>query len=274
MTRLNTGKPNLCHDVLLVSFGIAALGLAPGAALAQPTAAPTAFEVASVKLSDPNAPIGALEFPPGGRFVATNVPLRIIIQRAFDVRDFQLLGGPDWLIKELYAIQAKAPEGPVSDAQIRLMVQTLLAERFHLRVHRETKELAVYALVIGKNGPKVEAAKDSPRPGALGVGRGSITARSTTFANVATALSRLLSRPVLDETQLSGNYDFKLHYDQSSVGLPFPGPRQESDAAGQPDGAEPSIFTAVQEQLGLKLDPQKRPVEVVVIDSIARPSEN
>jgi uncharacterized protein (TIGR03435 family) len=116
--------------------------------------------------------------------------------------------------------------------------------------------------------------KDSLDQGGLGVGRGSITARSATFANVATALSRLLGRPVIDETQLPGNYEFKLHYDQSSVGLPFSGPRQESDATAQPDATEPSIFTAVQEQLGLKLESTKGPVEVLVIDHVEKPSKN
>jgi len=107
----------------------------------------------------------------------------------------------------------------------------------------------VYVLAVGKNGPKIQTVKDGVVPGGLGVGRGSITPKGATVANVAAALSRLLGRPVLDETQLSGNYDFKLHYDQSSVGLPFSGPGRESDATAQPDGTEPSIFTAVQEQL-------------------------
>jgi len=219
-----------------------------------------------VKLSDPNAPIRTSEFLPGGRFTA-NIALRFIIQRAYDVRDFQLLGGPDWL-NQRYAIQAKAPEGSFSEAQLRLMLQALLAERFQLKTHRETKEIPVYALVVGKSGSKVQAAKEE---GGIFVGRSSITAKGATFTKLVIALSRLLDRPVLDETQMAGNYDFKLHYDQGSVGLPYNAP---GVARPESDGMEPSIFTAVQEQLGLKLDPQKRPIEVLVIDSIERPSGN
>jgi len=242
---------------------------------AQTPAASLEFEVASINLVDPSEPAGGrLELLPGGRFAAANLPLRTIILRAYDVRDYQLLGAPDWLVKDRYAIQAKAPEGSFSDAQIWLMVRRLLEDRFQLKIHRETKELPVYVLVVGKSGPKIQAAKDSLVPGGLGVGRGSITARSTTFANVAIALSRLLGRPVVDETQLSGNYEFKLHYDQSSVGLPFPEPRQDSDATAQPDATEPSIFTAVQEQLGLKLESTKGPVEVLIIDRVEKPSKN
>ncbi len=231
-----------------------------------------AFEVASVKLSDPNAEFGALEFLPGGRFNATNVPLQVIILRAYNIRDFQLLGRPDSL-KERYSIQAKAPEGSFGDAQIRLMVQTLLAERFQLKSHREMKGMPVYVLVAGKNGPKIHTAKDEIdiRRAPVAVGRGSITATNTTFAMVATALSRILDRPVLDETQLTGNYDFKLHYDQSSVKLPFV---SAAVPKPEPDNMEPSIFTAVEEQLGLKLVAQKKAVEVLVIDSVERPSGN
>ena len=242
---------------------------------AQTPAASLEFEVASIKLIDPSESAGGrLELLPGGRFAATNVPLRTVILRAYDVKDYQLLGAADWLVKDRYAIQAKAPQGSVSDAQIWLMVRRLLEDRFQLKVHRETKELPVYALVVGKSGPKIQAVKDSLVQGGIGVGRGSIAARSATIANVAIALSRLLGRPVVDETQLSGNFDFKLHFDQSSVGLPFSGPRQESDASAQSDATEPSIFTAVQEQLGLKLESTKGPVEVLVIDHVEKPSKN
>jgi uncharacterized protein (TIGR03435 family) len=242
---------------------------------AQTPAASLEFEVASINLIDPSESAGGrLELLPGGRFAATNLPLRTIILRAYDVRDYQLLGAPEWLVKDRYAIQAKAPQASVSDAQMWLMVRKLLEDRFELKTHRETKELPVFVLGVAKGGPKIQLAKDSLVQSGLGVGRGSITARSTTFANLATALSRLLGRPVIDQTQLSGNYEFKLHFDRSSVGLPFSGPRPDSDATAQPDATEPSIFTAVQEQLGLKLESTKGPVEVLVIDRVEKPSKN
>ena len=268
----------VCHSTpvgrILFAVSLAGFLVSAWQAHAQTPSAFPEFEVASIKFIDPSDPGGGrLELLPGGTFVATNLPLRTIVLRAYDVRDYQLSGAPDWLVKDRYAIQAKAPQGLVTDAQIWLMVRRLLEDRFQLKIHRETKELPAYVLVVGKSGPKIQASKDSLVPAGLGVGRGSITARSVPIANVATALSRLLGRPVVDETQLSGNYDFKLHYDQSSVGLPFSGPRRESDSTPQPE-AEPSIFTAVQEQLGLKLESAKRPVEVLVIDRVEKPTAN
>jgi uncharacterized protein (TIGR03435 family) len=269
----------VCHSALIgwmrLALLLAGSLVSTSQVYAQTPATSLEFEVASIKLNDPSETVGGrLELLPGGRFATTNFPLRAVILRAYDVKDYQLLGAPDWLVKDRFSIQAKAPQGSVSDAQTWLMVRRLLEDRFQLKTHRDTKELPVYALVVGKGGPKIQAAKDSLVPSGLGVGRGSITARSATIANVAIALSRLLGRPVVDETQLSGTYDFKLHYDQSSVGLPFSVQRQESDATAQPEATEPSIFTAVQEQLGLKLESTKGPVEVLVVDHVEKPSKN
>lgn len=231
------------------------------------------FEVASVKASNLAALTGGIEFSAGGRFRAKNVMLTIIIQRAFDVRDYQLQGAPSW-IKERYEIDAKAPEGFSGEKQLRPMLQNLLAERFQMRFHHESKLLSVYVLSVDKKGSRLSDGReeDAPSPTKLFVGRGSITAKSAPLSLFVTPLSRLLRSPVLDETGLAGKYDFILHYDPGSAQMPFSSP-----AVAKPpeaESSEPSIFTALQEQLGLRMDSKKRQVDVIVIDSIQRPSPN
>lgn len=234
----------------------------------QPTG-PT-FEVASIKPSDPEARIGAITFPPG-RFSVDNVPLRTVLLRIYGLNDYQLSGGLDWL-KDRYNIQAKAPEGEFNDSQIRAMAQRLVEQRFQLKLHHESKPLPVYVLMLGKNAPKLAQSTEAPGM-SLGIGNGKITARRVKLSTLSIALSRLLGRPVIDESGLSADFDFTLHYDPASVGLPF---RDGSfgDATAAADAGEPSIFTAIQEQLGLKLEGQKRAIDMIVIDSIQRPTEN
>jgi uncharacterized protein (TIGR03435 family) len=231
--------------------------------------APATFDVASVRLSDPGEAFAAPEFLPGGRFRA-NIALRAIIERAYDIEDYQLVGDPAWEKSERYSIEAKA-DSPATDEQLRLMVQTLLGSRFGLKAHRETRDLPVYALVVGKNGPKLTAAKDATQcggHGCFGIGKGSFSAKGATIPWTAKTLNRILDRPVLDRTQLSGNYDFILHFDPSTASAPM------MAAVSTEDSSQGSIFTAIQEQIGLKLDPRKEPVEVLVIDHMERPSGN
>jgi len=152
---------------------------------------------------------------------------------------------------------------------MKRMFQGLLADRFHLKVHRETREIPVYALMVDKKGPKLAVAKDATRcncNGCFGVSLGSLTARGATMDFTAYVLSHLIDPPVLDKTGLNGHYDFKMTYDQSSLT-----PASPFMPTAPTDG--PSIFAAV-EDLGLRLEPQKSPVEMLVIDSVERPSEN
>jgi uncharacterized protein (TIGR03435 family) len=234
--------------------------------------APLSFEAASVRAVDPKAPV-----TPGGlvgiqilagRFVAQRVNLFSLLQRVYDVKSFQITGGPTWIKSELFDIQATAGAA-VTEDQMKLMAQALLAGRFQLKLHRETKEMPVYILAVAKNGPKLRAAKDDAQcngNGCFGVGNGYFTASGGTMAFTADVLTRLLDRPALDKTGLTGHYDFKLTYDQSSVKPPMMG-MQNAPTDG------PSIFAAV-EDLGLKLTPEKAPVEILVIDSVERPSSN
>jgi uncharacterized protein (TIGR03435 family) len=220
----------------------------------------------------------------------TNATLRILLTLAFDVRDFQISGGPGWIGSERYDINAKAersassesvPEDPrkmtddqrkTNQEQMRQRLQALLAERFQLAIHRETKEAPVYALVVGKNGPKLQESKEGgPR---LMMGRGQLNGQGALMEMVATVLSNQLGRPVLDKTGLKGKYDFKLEFtpDPGQAAGPFGGPGP--DAPPPPDPNGPSIFAAIQEQLGLRLDSQKGPAEMIVIDRVERASAN
>lgn len=258
------------------------------AAAGQPTAAPSGFEVASIKPVDPAAgggmQIGVL---PSGVFTAKNVTLKALIQQAYEVRDFQVSGGPGWLDTARYDIIAKGngagPSeedlGKMTDAQRNLFkeqlltrLRALLADRFQLRVHRETRELPVYALMVAKNGTRLQVATDSPGPGSgLSMRRGEggkseITGTKVSVASLVKLLSSQVGRVVLDQTGLQGTCDFKMTF------APDMGPSAGDASTPGPDG--PSLFTALQEQLGLRLEAQKGPVEVVVIDSAQRASEN
>jgi uncharacterized protein (TIGR03435 family) len=180
------------------------------------------------------------------------------------MRSFQILGAPSWLGREQFEIQAMA-ERPSSDEEIRRMLQELLADRFKLRLHRETREIPIYALVVGKKGLKLQATKDASQngDGSLWIGNGSLSARGASMALFARILSDNLDRPVLDKTGLPGHYDFDLTYDQSSAA------HTERDFT--PIG--PAIFGPLQD-LGLKIDAQKDFVEMLVIESVERPSAN
>jgi bla regulator protein BlaR1 len=259
------------------SLAAANIVLTTGIAFGQPPAAPPTFEVAAIKPSNPNTRDLGLHRT-GGMFVATGFTLQRLIAFAYDVEVFQVSGGPAWSNSERYDITAKKASDPVRRAKPdddKLRVQVLLVDRFKLVIHRESKELPVYALVFGKNGSKLQIAK--PHVGSSGVsGRGGSSGTQWTFTDAPVSLlvhnlSQRLERPVVDRTGLSAHYDFKLEWtsDQSQPVL-----ASRESAIGVPDSSGPSLFTALQEQLGLKLEAQKGPVEIIVIDRADRPSEN
>jgi uncharacterized protein (TIGR03435 family) len=251
---------------------------------------PLAFEVASIK---PDIPDGsgnfrvAIQPQPGGRLTITNANLRMLIRFAYNCDDSQIAGGPAWMDSERYDIVAKG-EGNATVDQLREMLGTLLADRFDLKFHPETKELPVYALLIGKNGPKLKPSEDQPTAsssapangprGNRGVmmTRGGVTTQlngSMSMAQLATGLATSLGRKVIDKTGLQGNYDVKLEWTpQVGEGPQVPGvPGGGGDRGASPDPSVAGIFTAIQEQLGLRLESQKGPVDTIVIDSAAKP---
>jgi uncharacterized protein (TIGR03435 family) len=283
----------------LVFFGL--LNPTPGKAQSQAQGADAdmpAFQNVSIKRADAGIPQTRAFFSPAG-FVATNVTLKMLIRDVYGVQDEQISGGPEWLNSERFNIQADLPASVVDDLrtgdlrtpnhernlpQYQLMLGSVLADRFKLVVHRESKVLPAYALVIAENGPKLQESKvgEADANGAQGpaaqarvmLGKGMLTGQSLRMADLVRMLSEQLHRPVIDKTGLTGKYDLALHWapDQSQPSGPA------ADGADSPapgtafSGA--SISTAVQEQLGLKLESQQGPVETLVIDQVEKPSED
>lgn len=297
------------------------LGLASHAAAQSPLGA--AFEVASVKPGNPDAtgPLGAMgsptippTIPPpvGGRFTASNVPLRFLVGIAYDLNDFQIVGGPDWQMSRRFDIQAKAAAPDVGMDAMLPMIKALLADRFHLKVHTELREMPIYALVIARDDRRLGAnitrstadcsnaqaqkvaetmAREGPTAlaGLLHSGRGlpctimpvptrgvagamTMRANGQSMAALAKFLTSTTGRIVRDRTGLSGLYDWELTFDravrpraapQTGNNLPIPPTLPPSDS--------PELTTALHEQLGLKLQSTRGPVEVLVIDSAALP---
>jgi uncharacterized protein (TIGR03435 family) len=233
------------------------------------------FDVASVRPNKSGVRRSGFN-PQGNRFTATNVSLFALIQWAYDMEDFRISGGPAWMKSDRFDIAAES-EGTPSIARLRLMVQPLLADRFHLQVHRQTKELPVYELSVTKGGSKLKEAKciGTPSPanpcgGTSGSSRGTLIGRAVSTQMMAHDLSGVLSRVVLDKTMLRGEYDFDLTWTPDETFARGPG---DPDApAADPNG--PSIFTALQEQLGLTLKPAKGLVDVLVIDRAEAPDGN
>jgi uncharacterized protein (TIGR03435 family) len=220
-----------------------------------------------------------------GRFTASNVSLKNLIQyEAYGIPGSRILDGPKWLDSARFDIDAKMEDSVAEHLQSldnkqrtiesRAMFQQLLADRFKLAVHWETRELPIYALVAAKNGPKLQPTKETGEgSGTSSHGNGvtvQFTATNLTLAQLAESLTQQLSqdlgRNIIDKTGIDGKYDFSLKW------------ATQSDAASASDTASPeslpSIFTAIQEQLGLKLESSKGPVQVLVVDHAEMPSEN
>ena len=245
------------------------------------------FEVVSIKRNASGDPGGGGGFRAGGRFQTTNVSVDILIRIAYrqgaQLLPSQIVGGPEWMRADAYDIVATAGSALAEKTPAELLpmqpllLQSLLADRFKLKVHRETRELQRYALVRarkdGSLGPQL-------RPSGLDCsvdftqcsirfGAGTFTSGSTTIVALANYLaSTVVQTVVVDRTGLEGRYEIGLAWAPDRVQLP-----QNGDAAPAPSD-KPSIFAALQEQLGLKLEPERGPVEVVVIDHIERPTQN
>ena len=245
------------------------IAVAVMAAASQTAAQKPAFDVASIKASNPSANGGFIR-PVGDRLTASNVPLKLLVVYAYRAGDgssflnSQLLGGPDWLDKERFDVEAKAAVQPRTSDDFRPMVQALMAERFKLVVHRETRDLPVFALVVGKNGAKLKNSDpDAPEGGSVRSSADGLhmETKKGSMAALARQLSSSAGRPVIDKTGLAGTYEYTLNW--------FPVTQIPA-----PESKVPSLFIAVQEQLGLRLDSTTAPQEVLVIDSVSKPSEN
>jgi uncharacterized protein (TIGR03435 family) len=261
-----------------------------------------AFEVASVKQNVSGSPGVRIGIQPGGRFNAAGVPAQFLITFAYQILNFQLVDAPDWTRDERYDVVAKAeadiPPTPLGQlGPVQMMVRSLLADRFQLAVREETREMPMYALILnradGQLGPQLKTSTTDcqalvaaarrgggpppgpPQPGerpqcGMRGGFGELRGGGMALAEVARFLSGQLQRVVEDRTGLTGTFDFDLTFtpDQMPQGPPPPG--APPLPAVDPNG--PSIFTAVQEQLGLKLESVRGPVRVLVVERIERPT--
>jgi uncharacterized protein (TIGR03435 family) len=243
---------------------------------------------------------------PGGRFVATNVTLRQLIRNAYQLQDFQISGGPSWLDTERFDVVAKADGGGKGDpfeadqggapSRGQLMLRTLLADGFKLEVHSSNREMPIYGLALARTdgglGPQLRrSSRDCAAPQADGGGQsgkaglteappcgmrvypGTILAGGVTLADLAAALSPQVERIVQDRTGLAGRFEFTLRWTPDQIPQGFD---RKASAIGLPpiDTNGPALFTALREQLGLKVESVKGPVPILVVDRAERPSEN
>jgi len=224
---------------------------------------PKAFDVISIKPDKDGHGLDAGP-QPGGRYTARNVPAGFLVTEAFGIREYQIIGAPKWLNDERYDILAKIDSPKqIGDEQLRPLLRALLVDRFRLKYHTEMKEFPVYSLVVGKGGPKFSADNNILIPSSLNVSsnnaRATMTGRKIPMSQFAKGLGDMAGRTVIDNTGLTGNFDFKLDW-------------SPSEATGE---TLPSIFVAVQEQLGLRLNSVKKaPVQVVVIESMEKATAN
>jgi len=229
------------------------------------TSTPT-FEVATIKSADPSSGGHThINYPPGERFSAINITLLTLMQWTYSTPERQILDGPAWLDSTRFDIQAKASPDEVKgltseqDRNLkRRMVQALLADRFHLTIHQETRVRPAYDLVVAKSGSKLQPTQSNGK--SIGTGNTYFNGQGLTMTLIAEELSRIAGRIVVDKTSLSDRYDLKLQW--------------SPDDAPATDTSAPSLFTAIQEQLGLKLEPAKEPVSVLVIGHIEPPTPN
>jgi uncharacterized protein (TIGR03435 family) len=243
----------LAASAVLLLICVIAGSLAPGLiAFAQRLE----FEVATIKPGDPEIH-GTMTSTPPGRLVLKNITLREAIRTAYHLNEPELAGGPKWIDSEHFDIEGKAASIVPRD-QIMQMLQSLLVNRFKLKTHRETRTLPVYALTVAKAGSKMPRA--ATPDGGTSSGSRNLTAKGATIDILARMLTDLLMRPVLDRTGLTGVFDIKLDFAPLAT------------TAG--DTSAPSLFTAIEEQLGLKLEATKGPVEVLVVDSAEKPDAN
>jgi uncharacterized protein (TIGR03435 family) len=270
MSDLIAGKPPF--RLLLAVLTLFVLSALPTASLhAQATLPPMAanaspsFEVATLKPSDPSGPAYKRFLISGGRRLSTtNTTLNDLIAWGYVLHAKQIIGGPAWAATDKYDLQAEQDgQGLPSTQQWKGMVQKLLADRFKLAFHPDKREIPVYVLTVAKTGPKLTKSKGDPNglPGLLVRPMGELDLSNGTITSLAELLQRsVLDRPVVDQTGLAGKYDITLKW---------------TPADAQPGAdAPPDLYTAIQEQLGLRLVAAQALDEVFVIDHVERPSEN
>jgi len=273
---ISTGWAAVVRSLLFVTGGLVVLH-----AQTTPGQGSASFEVASIKLHDPNDSSSGNFFQGADRWVARNYTLRQLVRTAYQVQEYRILGGPEWVEKERYDIEAKAAAEDVRPQPDRgvpsrlSMVRTLLAERFKLRLHQERRDMPVYALRLSRRDGTLGSAlravetrdcvNDAPGGwcGIRGQGPGRVMGQQVTIDTIVLGLGGTLDRVVINRTGLFGVFDFTLQFTPATA---------ELSASPSTDPAAPSIFTALEEQLGLELRPSRAEVDVFVIDSADKPT--
>jgi len=313
---LSTGVFAAFVGAILIGFVSVTPSHAQSAAQNAVAAAPVfEYEVATIKAYKPGKDegpgvmrVGISNAPDG--FSASGATLQMLVQQAYGVQSFQIIGAPDWFNSDRFEIDAKM-ESSVADALKKMtnddrtqmrqkMLQGLLADRFKLTIHRDTKELPGYTLTIGKNGSKLAEAKpidaaaaSTPAAGRGGLGRGglsvnagaggvTVTANASPMTSLVRTISNFLSAPVIDKTGLTGNYDFAMTWMPDNFGggaLGIATPSHDGAASGAApdpsgDAAGPTLMVALEEQLGLKLEKGKGQAEIIVVDHVEKASDN
>jgi uncharacterized protein (TIGR03435 family) len=285
---------------------IVAVSAAAGPMLLQSAGTQTpkpVFEVASIKPGSPVLTRISVQIL-GNRFLAENFNLKMLVARAYGMPENRVIGGPGWVDSDRYNLEAKAEGATIPPNQLGPMLQSLLEDRFQLKAHLETRELPIYELVVARGGPKLKMSEDQTPPapmspadmaalmgrggrgagpagppprGMFNRGNGQYQGTSVRLNTMVNALTQQLGRPVIDKTGLDALYDISLKWTPGAEQVPNPfalAPPLGGAAPPPPDPSGPSIFTALQEQLGLRLESTKGPMEVVIIDSAEKPAEN
>ena len=234
-----------------------------------------AFEVATVKAPNADEQGRYIKMDGNNRFIAVNYPVKLMIAAAYDLNPKTISGGPAWMNADLFDIVARTPGDmrPTHDEQMK-MLRALLVERFGLKFHREQKDYSIYAIEVAKGGPKLKPtatpeAAPIVGPGVVYPQRLVLPARNASVGDLASLLQRaILDRPVVDQTGLTGRYDFDLTWAQDETQFGGDVPRAPEDAPALP------LFEAIQQQLGLKLEATHGAVAALVVDALAKPTEN
>ncbi len=244
----------------------------PALSLMDPKLEP-GYEVATIKPTPPDEQGSGFTLQ-GRHLVARNFTVEGLITLAYNLHETQVIGGPEWMKSEHFDMDVLPDhEGLPSLEQARGIVRKLLADRFALKFHNDTKELSVYVLSVGKTGPKLTKSSSDPKsPPGMGGPPGRFMMRNGSMLEFAQMMQGILDRPVLDQTGLKDRYDLSLRWtpDESQYGGRIPPQNADASAADAP----PPLFTAIQEQLGLKLEATKAPAKVMVIESVQKPSAN
>jgi uncharacterized protein (TIGR03435 family) len=230
------------------------------------------FDVASVRPHDPANKTFVVHMPTAGHFTAEGAPVNLLVMLAYGLQESQIAGGPGWFAIEKWDIDAKCDDERHSGDETKRMLQHLLEERFSLKIHRDAQPRPVYIVKVAKGGPKFKPSKKNATN--ISSSSNSIALERGSIAEMTGVLATAVGRPVVDHTELTGLFDLSVVWDDAPVsdgGLPG---TKGSDAQEGPAGEHGSIFTAVQEQLGLRLEPSRAAVEVVVVDGVQRPAPN